>query len=102
MGKANNAENFNDMLSQGAQMAHRFCKKCGDAFEPARHFHFFCWSCYGAAHGEASNEVNAHAALFDAGEIRWILQCVHPDKHKNSITANQVTVKLLQMRGVSK
>ena len=83
-------------------MVRRFCKRCGEEFKPSRDFHNFCWECYRAAHGDASNEVHAHAAPFDAVEIRWILQLVHPDKHQNSVRANHVTATLLRMRGGNK
>lgn len=80
-------------------MMARACRRCGQNFHPSRDYHLCCWDCYGAAHGDSIHAAShAHAITFDAAEIRWILQCVHPDKHANSLTANQVTVKLLQMR----
>ena len=79
-------------------MSPRTCRRCGQEFQPSRDFHNFCWSCFRTAHADAGNEVHKPAQPFDAVQIRWILQQVHPDKHSNSPVSNRVTAELLRMR----
>ena len=80
-------------------MSPRTCRRCGQEFRPSRDFHNFCWECYRATHGDASNEIEVHAhAPFDAVELRWLIQRCHPDKNGNSEISNHVTSELLRMR----
>lgn len=79
-------------------MSARACRRCGQEFKPSREFHKLCWDCYGATHADAGPELQTNATPFDAAELRWILQRVHPDKNDNSEIANEVTKRLLRMR----
>lgn len=59
----------------------RRCVDCSAPFEPARHYHRQCWSCWKAENQPAPSPIVRSVPILDAATIRSALALVHPDVH---------------------
>jgi len=93
------------MSGAAARVLDSTCPQCGDA-KPQRYL--LCWRCHiselqaqayttGFAQGFEKAKAETPAPL-DAARIRQLLQCCHPDRHGNSLIANDCTQWLLKQR----
>ena len=59
----------------------RRCASCGERFEPARHYHTSCWTCWREDHDPPAREGVRLVPLLDAQTIREAVALTHPDLH---------------------
>lgn len=76
----------------------RFCRDCGEPFEPARHFHRQCWACWQAEHSQPPRARTVRLVpLLDVTTLREAVALAHPDLHplERRERATRVTAALL-------
>jgi hypothetical protein len=83
---------------------YRRCTGCGDRFEPQRHYHRLCWTCWRAQDdapwwdsGPRTRPIVEKAVpVLDARTIRAAVALCHPDVHppERAEAANRVTQSL--------
>lgn len=61
----------------------RRCIDCGERFEPARHYHRQCWSCWKADNPRirTTQTIVRAVPVVDAVTLKAALALTHPDVH---------------------
>ena len=86
----------------------RQCIDCGERFEPARHYHRQCWSCWKAENPMTRTQgtVVRVVPLVDSSTLKAAISLAHPDVHpperqeRALKTTRALTVALEQTRAL--